>query len=463
MSALLGHNPIAYTPWKGTVGQQFSSRIFKNTNSTNSKANFFKAMPLKIYRRESANNNNVVTDCHTSRASVSIDELNRPQGAIRSVNNIEYTGASFTVKELPKNNNITQSGPCTEPAVCAADNARKRVRSSGMVRKKFNPETNESAYFGDAKQYLVSRSKTFQQNLYSHVRAADATLLPDPQQTKTNLFVPNGISHCPKVRISAADNNNFFQYYWLNDYRDITDITHVVAYPVTIPDGYYDVHGLNAAVFNAMRDNGKHYFVNKTTHAFESLIRFAWNSQEFKIELQLYNSAQFDDPTKYDLPLSVGWTLPTTDCVPVVYFDPALQFGSVVGFNTGYYPGISGNILQSITASDAAYARLSDAAPQIHSSYLPMTYKPSNVRFAQQGGVSSGDMTARRKYETIQTVATSMTAAYGKQVANALAYGVSETVYTDKTKYGAPMQYTPVLCGSTGVMQCRNRGKMFNG
>jgi hypothetical protein len=89
-----------------------------------------------------------------------------------------------------------------------------------------------------------------------------------------------------------------------------------------------------------------------------------------------------------------------------------------------------------------------------------MHYKPSNNRFATQGGVSSGDMTARVKYESITQNALIASAALGSQVGNAMAYGVSEQVYTAKNKMGYPVTMTPVIDKYTGELKRVANGRL---
>ena len=80
-------------------------------------------------------------------------------------------------------------------------------------------------------------------------------------------------------------------------------------------------------------------------------------------------------------------------------------------------------------------------------------YKPSNHGFATQGAVSSSDLIARRKYNTINTVAGSMRSAYGEHTASAVAYGVPSYGYTKKDKIGYPMKKTPTFSKYSDIMK----------
>jgi hypothetical protein len=67
-------------------------------------------------------------------------------------------------------------------------------------------------------------------------------------------------------------------------------------------------------------------------------------------------------------------------------------------------------------------------------------YKPSNSKFATQGGVSSGARLERLKYDNVQKVAASYTTPFGKAVANALYLGSG---YTIKDKIGTSVGCIP--------------------
>jgi hypothetical protein len=85
-------------------------------------------------------------------------------------------------------------------------------------------------------------------------------------------------------------------------------------------------------------------------------------------------------------------------------------------------------------------------------------YKPNNPQFASQGGVSSGEVTLRNKYNTIQTSAATMGSVYGNGVADALSYGVSENIYTNaytmKDKKGYPLPKYPKFTKTGELREC---------
>jgi hypothetical protein len=116
---------------------------------------------------------------------------------------------------------------------------------------------------------------------------------------------------------------------------------------------------------------------------------------------------------------------------------------TILGFNNAtYYPST-----QSVSSNQDI---LSPNSPLIGTSFAPIYYKPNNPQFAQQGGVSSSSLTTRKKYDSITNSSAIYRNALGLQVANALAYGVSENGYTIKDKIGYPNKKTPNVT-KTGV------------
>jgi hypothetical protein len=81
------------------------------------------------------------------------------------------------------------------------------------------------------------------------------------------------------------------------------------------------------------------------------------------------------------------------------------------------------------------------------------TVKFSNGRFKRQGGVSASDLIARVRYEEITNSAAQTANAYGAETANALAYGVNATIYTDKDRAGYQIVPTPVIDKYTGELK----------
>ena len=82
--------------------------------------------------------------------------------------------------------------------------------------------------------------------------------------------------------------------------------------------------------------------------------------------------------------------------------------------------------------------------------YVKAYYKPSNSKFATQGGVSSGARLERLKYDNVQKVAASYTTPFGKAVANALHLGSG---YTIKDKIGTSAECIPTIDQYKNIMK----------
>lgn len=425
MSALLNHNEIPYIPWKSTTFQQLTSTIQKNQNlEGNDGDNYFRAGPLKIYRREIAAN--IPENASCSRISSSIDELTRPNGYVVS-NAGEGLVNTLNAKDMNIANSLTETNKCPDAIsskTAIPCNALRRCRSSGMITRKFDPARNDYTYFTNTNQYLVSRSKTFKQNQYAQVRYADPSLLPNPSNSGDKFYSPNGLSHCPKTYYDGIANP--FSYIWIDGNT----------YTVSIPAGYYDVHDLNAAFQLAMTNNG-HYLISLMSNSYVFLLKIVYNNYYNKVELQVYSTANYPI-SNYIVPTGATWTIHSPDTVPQFVIDDN-GFQNVVGFTHASYPA------DASTHPTQNQGFVSNMQNAVFPSYTLVSYKPNNPRFAQQGGASGSSLIQRKKYDTIQTVASSYNNVFGSQVANAMAYGVSEQVYTLKSRLGYPGKKTPVF------------------
>jgi hypothetical protein len=467
MSALLNHNKRREISWKGRTINQITSTIKKNGRENENVTGdvIFRAMPLKIYRREIAVNIPQNQTCHNSRVSSSIDELNMPGGYLLSKSNTipEHIG-QFNTLESPSTGNLNATYGCNgvgranSSYNCAENNARRRCRSSGIIKRVYNPSRSELAYFTNTNQYLVSRSKTFSQNQYRHVRPNDVSIINNPLHTKET-YSPNGISHCPKAYI--AQGANVFYYYWIDSIGAAGDFSSTAKrHTVTIPPGYYDVNDLNSAFETVMYQN-KHFFVYNHTNSNVFLMKIIYNNTNNCIEIQTFSSASVSNVSMYSVPFGAAWIRPTVNVVPV-YYIPMTGMQNVIGFSSGFYPNMSANSSSNITLNGASYGALSNVLHKIYPSYSITYYKPSNNRFATQGGVSSSDMTQRIKYDTISRNGLAYSTAFGSQVGKSMSYGVSDQVYTIKDKLGYPLTQTPVFDKYTGKMKCLANGK-FSG
>lgn len=478
MSARLNMNPIRYETWKGKTLNQIVSFVQKNQNGqAPSKKQLFKPLPLKIHRREILVSNDDM-HIHNPRTSVTINSIEQPNGTLVTETERCGYGAQLNL-DIPLNTNKTQNGLCNNSDVCIAQNAKRRVRSSGMIRRQFDQSKNNAQnYYSDNKQYLISRNKTYQQNIYAFIRAGEASL--SEQNYKSNLFSPAGLTYCQKASIMADGNNNFFSYIWIDDtYADNPDDINYrlpdIEYEVTFSTGYYNLDDLNQRLQKVMEENG-HYVMNVNTYTKTYFIKFIYNTIQDIIELQLFPySTDLYPSNQYSIPRInniQAWEPPTFATLPAVRFITN-ELSRVTGFSDGYYPDISPWFDKSIKPSltgipvktDVPYWSFPQNKFYIYPMYKSISYKPSNNRFDNQGAVSSSTHILRERFDTITTNGSLFAAPLGKEVSNAMAYGVSEYVYTKKDKIGYPLKRTPMFSKYSDVMvtTCSTRKNMFNG
>ena len=459
MSALarLNMNEIPYYTWKGKTLEQVTSVLRKNTNTlhelrddrfavcpTNISLSsslmcnrIFKPMPLKIYRREIAviNNGN---SC--SRASSTIAAFEQPGGSIVHSNNTQNTGLVNTLDIMPTTITSEHPGQCDYASNCFTSpdlNAKRRVRSAGMYPKKFKLDNNnDKAYFSSTNEYLVSRNRTIKQNSYIYFRQGNSGVQPGTGNSKSNIYssgniyTPAGASHCYQAMISVANNNNWFEYQWINKTK----------YRVTIPDGQYNIDGLNDYFKKIMIENGHYYQDNFGMKHF--LLSIDYNNFNNKVILES-NPVVLKDGVSDPFP---GWEssidngpyiqpgdknnlTPSNYGYTSINISLLNNFGDIIGFPSGFYNG----------------SHISEINPQIAPKYVPLYYKPSNVIFGIQGSVDSSTYTDRVKVNEVTRNGYLTKSAYGTATANAMSYGVSEQPYTLKNIVGFPQTATPII------------------
>jgi hypothetical protein len=469
MSALLNQNSIRYNSWKGKTITQITTQIQKNNrnNAVISRQNLFLPQPLKIYRREMVTGANKIATCN-SRYSASIETMDMPNGYSITTNSRSANYPSLVhVLEANVTQNKSQNGDCTNQNanVCTADNARRRVRSSGMVKRTFKPQNNtDNAYFTNSNQYLVSRNRTFKQNQYSHIHKGEDSLMPNGTLYNTNVYSPNGLSHCKKTQIITGVNDTFY-YLWTT--FDPTTTASVISnpntatncYKVTIPPGYKNIEDIQSAFYAVLLQNG-HYYIDVRTNTKVFLLKMIFNVVENKIELQSFtekilysNTGSYTKPDGFTPALANGYTAYKR---PTFYFPATSGFASVIGyasFNPAFYPNIQGGT----NVSNESIGFLSTSAVGIFPFYNILHYKPSNTRFATQGGVSASSRLLRVKYDTITRNGYIYQKTFGSGVAAAMSYGVPGVVYTIKDKIGYPNKRTPTFPKYATSVQCCNK------
>ena len=409
--------------WKGKTFDQISSVIQKNKGNNNETTiGIFKANPLKIYRRE------LKTDKCNERISTSLDKINMPGGLLTkgvSDNSVENNNGLISVLDINLTENKYErpgTGNCSNDKVCfnQADNARRRVRSSGMIPRKFNEIKNNDKYYTSTSQYLASRSKKFEQNQYYNIKIGDPTIQAGVNSAMFNTYSTNTLNHCPKV---ALLNNTSFKYTWIDD----TEVT------VSVPAGNYTVSDINTLLSRELISN-YHYYINAAGLNKEILLSINYMLDANKTQINIKDGGtDIYSEDKYSIPLNVlngnpYWTKVEGTKTPILSFDDA-NLRNMLGLTTNEF-STSGTFV-------------SENETLLKTSYVPVYYKPSNSKFANQGAVESSSRTVRLKYDSITNSTKNYRDAYGSEVANALAYGVSSYGYTIKDKIGYPNKCTP--------------------
>ncbi len=465
MSAKL-MNAIPIIAWKGQTFNQIVSHIHKNGAIHDNPLNnsIFAALPLKIYRHE------VVTgDCTNSRNSTTINQLSRPGGSIVNSSGTNCKGLVNIVDFNLTNNSSDIPGNCLAECVVgtAATNAKRRLRSNGMIKKQFDLSNDKATYYTDSRQYLNSRSKTYDQNNFHFFREGDVTAVPGSSQSISNIYTTNSTSDCKKYYITS---DTSFNYQWVagnptfastgsqptdGEGNVIDELAgQYGSFTVNIEKGYYDVADINTALHAQMILN-EHYFVNTRNSSKRFFINFVFNSTTRLVELHIEPISQeiidnegLIQPT---IETSTGtrppvWNTPESAQIPIVEIIDN-SFKNIIGFPIGLYP--PANMITDYTVA-------STTEPVFKPRYNRVYYKPNNHQFAQQGAVSSSSRITRLKYNAITNSAATYRNAFGTHVANALSYGVPANGYTVKDKLGYPLPNTPTFSFSGELKTCNN-------
>jgi hypothetical protein len=484
MSARLNMNERRIISWKGQTFNQVVAGLKKNTNtfSETSTRGFFLAPPIKQYRREIAN----VNTCNT-RANVAGDAFFQPGGTI---DNTTSTVSPTYVSEFNLTTNKTENpnGSCNIIACSKSADAKRRVRSSGNIKRKFT--ASNDTYYTSNKEYLVSRNRTVKQNEVFSIRYGDPSYKPGSPNSIPNIYTPNGINHCAKVSIQGFSSSPLFQYQWVD--ATVNDFT--------IADGNYNMEELNTLFRTTLLNRG-HYYNDTNNGSKVFLYNFVYDTLSDKAQIQCFATSDALHPARYTIPVGSTWVKPYGTIVPVIrilnnvfqtilgisagYYPPAdisnpsakgqLQPGSRLsspndGYASNIYtPGLSAGVIslyqtnmpQYVTGTQGSQFNIGTVNPTIGTPYVPLYYKPSNSKFASQGGVDSSSRLTRLKYDTITNSANTYMTAYGKQTANALAYGVSSSGYTVKDKIGYPAPKTPTA--TRGIVSACNSSVIRGG
>jgi hypothetical protein len=484
MSARLNMNERRNISWKGKTFNQVVAGLKKNTNtfSTTSYRGFFLPPPIKHYRREIANTN---ASCKT-RANVDGDAFFQPGGTI---DNTASSVPPTYVSEFNLTGIRTErpTGNCDTAACSKSADAKRRVRSSGNIKRKFS--ASNDTYYTSTNEYLISRNRTVKQNEVFSIRYGDPSYKPGSPNSIPNIYTPNGINHCAKVSIKGFSLTPLFQYQWID--ATVNDFL--------IADGNYDIGELNMLFQNTLV-NRSHYYNDTLTGGKVFLFNFVYDTLSAKAQIQCFATDETIHPARYTI-LGSSWVKPFGTIVPVIRILNNI-FQTILGISAGNYPpadisnpggqgqlqpvsrlagpnntyssniynpGLTQGVITLYKNAVPSYStgnqgnqfKMGTANPTIGTPYIPLYYKPSNSKFASQGGVDSSARLTRLKYDTVTNSANAFMSAYGKQTANALAYGVPGPGYTLKDKVGYPAAKTPTVI--RGIVTACDTGKLRGG
>ena len=461
MSARLNMNAKRNIAWKGQTFNQIVAGLKMNQNTFSAKSSFFLPPPVKHYRRE-------ISTCPT-RASTSGEVFSQPGGVVTNSKSITTKTANTVDFNLTKNETERPVGNCDRVACSKSADAKRRVRSSGNVKRAFS--ASNDTYYTSSNEYLISRNRTVKQNEFNYVRYGDPSYEPGTPASIPNVYAPSGINQCAQLSLGGHSTgaSPLCRYQWLD----------AVVYDFTIADGNYDLGELNT-LFRTTLIANKHYYNDTVYGSKVFLFNFVYNTLADKVQIQCFatNNSTIHPTPRYTIPAGASWVSPDYSIVPVIRILNN-DFQSGLGITVGNYPAadISGNTpgnrnqtqpSTNATPANNIYGTLLPAnraalygisypnsvegnqfktgsvKPGIGTPYVPLYYKPSNSKFASQGSVDASSRLARLKYDTITNSANTYMTAYGKQTANALAYGVPGPSYSIKEKIGYTNGRTPV-------------------
>lgn len=187
--------PISFS-WKGKSFYQIISTVQQNgklhvldpsQNYTSIGNNIFLPQPIKHYRKEIGNVN--VRYPLQSKRLISIDELNSPGGQLM-INGYVSDQPHGLDKMVISENDVRIINNTTEhPGLCKnggggacldiATNARRRIRSSGVIKKGYNMTSYE---------YLNNRNKSFQQNSFQYLQIGNSSAKPGTADAAANTY-----------------------------------------------------------------------------------------------------------------------------------------------------------------------------------------------------------------------------------------------------------------------------------
>lgn len=190
--------------WKGRTFSQVSSVLQKNDRpDMDAKHLFFAPLPLKLYRKE-------LVTAPFSRKQTIRSSMEIPGGTLINSETSICNGEENT---LDINYDESKTARCNEgcklnvsseqrnakylQSLSQQDNARRRVRSGGMSRPRYNNTKNGRLdSYQSSSEYMHSRNKTYKQNQFSNLRIGDTSSIPGSVASMDNVYSSNTIQYC---------------------------------------------------------------------------------------------------------------------------------------------------------------------------------------------------------------------------------------------------------------------------
>jgi hypothetical protein len=456
--------------------------IQRNRNDTIlTPQNMSRSQPIRHYRKEIASPTVRFSVPRTLGGSRLIDQLNSPGGMTyyagivptidptvsqpstvgldRLVIDYKAAGANFfpgNTTEHPGQCD-TCSASASRPIISIANDARRRVRTSGIIQPNYNLSYH---------QYHHRRNRSFQQNQYNYLRTGDASVKPGENLSLANVYAPQDAGFndsCAKYNVPYETQ---FKYQWTTGgvSADIRPTT------VVVPAGQYSITDLVNLLRRTMDQHG-HYYVNTSTgntHVY--LLDFVLNASTGRVEITTYFTNEHLFPSNSFVVFRSGVDqIPSIASnqtfAPYVIFDAgSAQIAQLLGFAS------PSTCPAGVTSTDTtAYwiAHPTVRSRMCMSSYAPkiglplgfvkVYYKPNNAQYAQQGAVDAGARLTRLKYNTITSNAGLYATAFGSAMGSALSYGIGNSVYSYKSKLAFPSKCTPKVNAVGKMDSCRSK------
>lgn len=180
-----------YIDWKGPFFHQISSTTKFNAPdapSVNNGGNIFRALPLKHYRKELPGTTN--TTCLNNLAYHNpgrISDINRPGGTVVHSSSTQFRQDIIApiISQTNTTGGVNDEGTCVIPSEQA--NARRRIRSAGMVRTNLEQSRSGGRYYTTGSQYLYNRNMTVAQNQTTLFKEGNENM-PGQPGTYNNIY-----------------------------------------------------------------------------------------------------------------------------------------------------------------------------------------------------------------------------------------------------------------------------------